>query len=241
MNRPPAAKPPATKARAARRSSAPAPTPASRGAYHHGSLRPALIEAAESLLAERGVEGFSLREVARRSGVSPAAPAHHFGDAAGLLTAVATSAFDNLTAALEAGNARGGGNPLARLREQGVGYVAFALQYPGRFGLMFQPGLKEDEALRRSGQAAFQALEQAIRDLYAVPAPRPLSPSQRNALLEVWSVVHGFAHLALAGQLDHFAAPGNRSALLRETLAPMLEQQVSGLATGIERDGSCAD
>ena len=52
-----------------------------RGAYHHGALRAALIDAAESVLAERGVEGFSLREVARRSGVSPAAPAHHFGDA----------------------------------------------------------------------------------------------------------------------------------------------------------------
>ncbi len=208
--------------------------PARRSAYHHGALRPALIEAAESLLAERGVEGFSLREVARRSGVSPAAPAHHFGDAAGLLTAVATSAFDNLTAALEAGNARGGSDPLARLREQGVGYVAFALQYPGRFGLMFQAGLKKDEPLQRSGQAAFQALEQAIRDLYAVPAARPLSASQRNALLEVWSVVHGFAHLALAGQLDHFAPPGDRAALLRETLAPMLEQQLSGLAAVIE-------
>lgn len=206
---------------------------ATRSAYHHGSLRPALIEAAESLLAERGVEGFSLREVARRSGVSPAAPAHHFGDAAGLLTAVATSAFDNLTAALEAGNARGGKDPLARLREQGVGYVGFALRYPGRFGLMFRAGLKKDEALRRSGEAAFDALEQAVRALCAVPAPAPLSPRQWNALLAIWSVVHGFAHLALAGQFDGFAPKGGREALLRETLAPMLEQQLSGLAAAI--------
>jgi AcrR family transcriptional regulator len=77
-----------------------------REGYHHGALREALIEASEALLAERGLEGFSLREVARRSGVSPAAPAHHFGDADGLLAAVATQAFDGLTAALEAGNAR---------------------------------------------------------------------------------------------------------------------------------------
>lgn len=216
---------------------APAPAPfvapepvAARSAYHHGSLRSALIEAAESVLAERGVEGFSLREVARRSGVSPAAPAHHFGDASGLLAAVATTAFEDLTAALEAGNARGGDDPLARLREQGVGYVRFALRYPGRFGLMFRAGLKDDEALRRSGQAAFQALEQAVRKLYAVAPSRPLSPAQWNALLAIWSVVHGFAHLALAGQFDGFAPKGGREALLRETLAPMLEQQLSGLA-----------
>ena len=57
----------------------PKEAPAPRETYHHGDLRAALIDAAEALLAERGIEGFSLREVARRSGVSPAAPAHHFG------------------------------------------------------------------------------------------------------------------------------------------------------------------
>ena len=57
--------------------------PRSTHPYHHGALREALIEATEVLLTERGAEGFSLREVARRAGVSPAAPAHHFGDAAG--------------------------------------------------------------------------------------------------------------------------------------------------------------
>lgn len=219
----------------------PAPAPAGSSAvengrrpYHHGSLRPALIEAAEAVLAERGVEGFSLREVARRSGVSPAAPAHHFGDAAGLLTAVATTAFDNLTAAMEAGYVRGGEDPLARLREQGVGYVWFALTFPGRFGLMFRGGLEKDEGLQRSGQAAFRALEQSVRDLYAIPPSQPLLPWQRNALLTVWSVVHGFAHLALAGQLAAFNPNGDRETLLRETLAPMLEQQLTALVAAMK-------
>src|ERR1700741_3582326 len=116
---------------------------AHRDAYHHGALR----------------------EVARRSGVSPAAPAHHFGDAAGLLAAVATAAFDGLTAALEAGNRRGGDDPVAGLREQGVGYVGFALRHPGRFGLMFRCGLQKTEALERSGHAAFTVLENAVRRL----------------------------------------------------------------------------
>ena len=205
---------------------------AARDGYHHGALREALIEASEAVLAERGLEGFSLREVARRSGVSPAAPAHHFGDANGLLVAVATLAFDGLTAALEAGNARGGNDPVACLREQGVGYVGFALRHPGRFGLMFRCGLPKDEAMERSGHAAFMALEAAVRDLYAVPAPTPLAPAQWHALLSIWSVVHGFAHLALSGQFDAFTPPGGRQAMLRETLAPMLDAQLAALRPG---------
>jgi AcrR family transcriptional regulator len=205
---------------------------APRDGYHHGALREALIEASEVLLAERGLEGFSLREVARRSGVSPAAPAHHFGDAAGLLAAVATLAFDGLTAALEAGNLRGGDDPVARLREQGVGYVGFALRYPGRFGLMFRTGLHQDTALARSAQAAFAALEDGVRALYGVPPGGPLAAAQWNALLSVWSVVHGFAHLALAGQFAHFAPPGGREAMMRQTLAPLLDQLLAGLRPG---------
>lgn len=215
------------------------PTPAAPGegrdAYHHGALRDALIEASEALLAERGLEGFSLREVARRSGVSPAAPSHHFGDAAGLLAAVAKLAFDGLTAALEAGNARGGDDPVARLREQGVGYVGFALRYPGRFGLMFRAGLQKDEALEQSAHAAFMTLENAVRDLYGVAPEPPLAPEQWNALLSIWSVVHGFAHLALAGQFDHIAPSSGREAMLREVVAPMLEQQLAALHKGAGR------
>jgi AcrR family transcriptional regulator len=220
-----------------------------REAYHHGALREALIEATEALLAERGTEGFSLREVARRSGVSPAAPAHHFGDAEGLLTAVATLAFDGLSAALRAGNERGGSDPLVRLREQGVGYVAFALRHPGRFGLMFRssgPAVRKDEAFERSAQAAFAVLEEGVRLLLGVPPQAPLSAAHWHALLATWSVVHGFAHLALAGQFDHVAqgalaaegtacagapAGGRRvsEALLRDVLSPLLEQQLRGL------------
>jgi AcrR family transcriptional regulator len=96
--------------------------------YHHGALRAALIEATEALLAERGAEGFSLREVARRAGVSPAAPSHHFGDAAGLLTAVASLGFEALAQALQAGQARGGSDPAPRCASQGVAYVAFAMR-----------------------------------------------------------------------------------------------------------------
>lgn len=214
------------------------PPAAARDGYHHGALRKALIDASEALLAERGLEGFSLREVARRSGVSPAAPAHHFGDAAGLLRVVATLAFEGLTVALEAGNARGKGDPVARLREQGVGYVGFALGYPGRFGLMFRPDIEKDDALERSSLATFAVLEWGVRDLYGVSASKPLTPTQWNALLSLWSVVHGFAQLALAGNFDRFELAGGREALLRQVLAPMLDQHLAALKPAATRGRS---
>ena len=203
--------------------------PPVRAGYHHGALREALLQASESLLAERGVEGFSLREVARRSGVSPAAPAHHFGDAAGLLTAVATLAFDGLTAALEAGNVRGGGDPVTRLREQGVGYVGFALQHPGRFRLMFSGGLHDDPALLASAHAAFMALERAVRRLLGAPEGPALTALQRQSLVAIWSTVHGFAHLALSGQLRAGLPAGCRApspAAYVDLLRPLLQQQL---------------
>lgn len=212
------------------RSSAPdADAPAPREAYHHGTLRATLIAATEALLVERGADGFSLREVARRSGVSPAAPAHHFGDAAGLLAAVAKLAFDGLTEALEAGNARGGDDALERLCEQGVGYVGFALAWPGRFGLMFRTDLFKDAARAESAHAAYLVLEDGIRGLYGLPPGAPLTPAQQHALLATWSMVHGFAHLLLTGQFDAQLPRGGRAALVREAVSPMLRQHLAPL------------
>jgi len=77
--------------------------------------------------------------------------------------------------------------------------------------------------LTRSGDAAFGKLEQAVRRLCGVAQDEPLEAAQRRRLLSIWSVAHGFAHLALSGQLDRFA-PAGRESLLRTTLAPLLDQ-----------------
>src|SRR6266480_4541178 len=69
--------------------------------YHHGDLQEALIAATEAILADHGAERFTLREAARRAGVSPAAPSHHFGNAPGLLTEVAIRGYDELAATLK--------------------------------------------------------------------------------------------------------------------------------------------
>lgn len=222
--------------RAASTSVARASERATRDAYHHGALREALIAATEALIAERGVLGFSLREVARRSGVSPAAPAHHFGDAAGLLAAVAKLAFDQLTEALEAGNARGGKDPLERLCEQGAGYVGFAMSWPGRFALMFRTDLfTKDEALSASAQASYSVLENGIRDLYGLPHAAPLDSESQQTLRATWSMVHGFAHLMLAGHFDRQLPGEDRKTLATQAVASMLRQQLSGVRPGTPR------
>lgn len=169
---------------------------AERG-YHHGALREALIEAAEAVISERGVDGFSLREAARRAGVSPAAPGHHFGDARGLLTAVAAKAFGEFGDALAA--AGQGGDREAQIRAQGLAYVRFALANPGKFDLLWRKPLLDnsDPALIEAGERAFRILDDAAR-----PEQSPSREANDVALapsIAAWSIVHGFARLAMEG------------------------------------------
>lgn len=205
--------------------SAPEPSP-----YHHGDLRATLIAATEDLLAERGPDAFSLREVARRAGVSPAAPAHHFGDAAGLLTAVATQGFAELTQALREGVASGGDDALAALRGQGLGYVRFALRRPGRFRLMFREGvLHPDAELHRQADAAFEELAAGVRHAAGLSDATQMTPAHWNAVITLWSLVHGYAHLAIAGRFEGFAGEHGRAAFVEATLPAVLDATLAGL------------
>jgi AcrR family transcriptional regulator len=197
-----------------------------RRAYHHGDLRAALIAAAEALVVERGVDGFTLREAARRAGVSPAAPAHHFKDMRGLLTEVALLGFRDFGAALEAADLRGGADPQARLREQGAAYVAFALQFPGRFLLMFRHDKhdKDNAEFVAAARRAYRVLEDAVRAATGLAPGGALPAEGQGFLLATWSAVHGFAHLALGGELG--PAPDTkkgRSAILESLLPAMLQ------------------
>lgn len=178
--------------------------------YHHGDLRDALIAAGEEVLAERGVAGFSLRETARRAGVSPAAPAHHFGDARGLLTAIATLGFKGLSEALEAANAAGGDDRTARVLAQGHAYVHYAMARPARFDLMWQRELlnHDDPDFQQEGFAAFALLYELVTDTKIDICDMHDSAKQIDPrVIATWSVVHGFAGLARQGAFDP-NAPG---------------------------------
>lgn len=186
--------------------------------YHHGALRPALIQAAVEVLAERGPDGFSLRETARRAGVSPAAPAHHFGDARGLLTAIATEAFRDFGDALAA--ADHGDDRVARIRAQGLAYVRYALDHPARFHLMWRKALLnvDDAAYAEAGHRAFLILDRAVRGeelaLSTPPRDLALAPS-----IAAWSIVHGFAMLALDGAFGAEPGAADRAA---DALLPLV-------------------
>ncbi|HTQ12329.1 MAG TPA: TetR/AcrR family transcriptional regulator [Rhizomicrobium sp.] len=194
--------------------------------YHHGDLHGQLVAATEALIRERGVDGFSLREVARRAGVSPAAPAHHFGDARGLLSEVALRGFREFGDALAAADEAAGPDPARRLHAQGRAYVAFALRHPARFQLMFQHG-KCDMAykdLAATAERAYRVLENAVRAAMELAPDAPMTPDASGFLMATWSVVHGFAHLALGGELDLAArAHGGRGAILNSFLPLMLK------------------
>ena len=176
---------------------------ASRGVGEHfaGDLRQALLDAAAATLDEVGADRLSLREVARRAGVSHAAPAHHFSGKAGLLTAIATEGFGMLAGYLAAVAPDGAGEPADQLAALGRAYAQFAEENPGRFEVMFRPGLLDtgNPDFQRAGDAADQALHGHIAGCQR-RGWRPGTPT--GALTAAgWALAHGIAVLRMQGSL----------------------------------------
>ncbi|XUL91161.1 TetR/AcrR family transcriptional regulator [Streptomyces galilaeus] len=160
--------------------------------YHHGDLRSALLQAAIELLEEGG-ETFSLRAVARRAGVSAAAPYRHYADKDALESAVATAGFHDLKDDLT----RTAGAPasVSDLAELGVAYVRFALRRPAVFRLMFGNacGDPADQRVLAAGQ---------VQDLVSSAVASVFPEADALALATAgWSLVHGLAFLHLDGKL----------------------------------------
>jgi len=173
---------------------------ARRKPYHHGNLREALLEAAIRLIAEVGPTAFTLREVARRAGVSHNAPYRHFQDKDALMAAVATQGFQELTEAMLEASDRAS-STRDRLKQAGLGYITFALRRPEHFTVMFEaPRSKSDHPdAAAAGEKAFGTLlafVKSCQDEGAFPAGDTLP----FALL-AWTMVHGIAKLAITGRL----------------------------------------
>lgn len=162
-------------------------------AYHHGDLRRTLLSETASAIDEDGVAKLSLRALAKRAGVSNAAPTYHFGDKAGLLTALATEGFAQLAQALTSA-----GKNLS-LVEMGVAYVRFALENSAHFSVMFQPQMLRDEEpeLILAQQRATTALAAGVQELHGT-GPE----ADEDARLAAWSLVHGYATLVLSGAIE---------------------------------------
>jgi AcrR family transcriptional regulator len=158
--------------------------------YHHGDLRQAVLTAAIAVLGESGPTQLSLRDLARRAGVSHAAPAHHFGDKAGLLTAVAAQGYQLLADTLTAARQRS-----ADFLEVGVAYVRFAVDHRAHFEVMFRPDLyrPDDPEVATARQRAADALYGGVQSVAATGR----GPDIPLAGVAAWSLVHGFATLWL--------------------------------------------
>jgi len=164
--------------------------------YHHGALREALLDAAEAVLLEDGVEGFTLRECARRAGVSHGAPAHHFGDARGLLTAFTAVSFERLDALMADYRRRGGADGFAQFSATGLAYVDFALANRARFQLMFRSD-RLDFTNARLNAAAARVYEHLVETVTALGAASAQGEVARARIAMAWSLAHGLATLML--------------------------------------------
>jgi AcrR family transcriptional regulator len=177
--------------------------------YHHGHLRRALLDAALQMLTEHGLQGLTLRAVARRAGVSEAAPYHHFANKAALVEALVVETLQQLAQNLQEAAQATAGTPLDRLVATGVAYVRFALERRTSFQILYRPELRQlshpapdaDDSARspidRAGMAAYQVLLDGIvacqhAGIVAPGDPLPLA-------LTAWATVHGLAQLLLDG------------------------------------------
>ena len=171
-----------------------------RGTYHHGQLRQAALDAALAIVARDGVNGLSLRDVARRLGVSHQAPYRHFADKGALLDAIATDGFVMLANAVRAASEREP-EPVTRLIECGFAYIEFARQHVAHYRVMFA----EPDSSRgmppgdETGETPFHLLVEVIAGGQARGKFRPAPP--RDLALSAFAFVHGLAMLLIDRQL----------------------------------------
>lgn len=197
--------------------------------YHHGSLRVALLEAAERILEKDGIQGLTLRAAAREAGVSHAAPMNHFGDLTGLLSDLAAVGFERFNAALTSAPSPDA-TPEERMSAIGRAYIVFARRHPGLFLLMFR-GERLDlsrPALHDAVRAAFDVLSGAVGQRREEAIAPVLTLPQAAQIAASWSLVHGFAMLSLDGRFKPMLAklpPGTDEDALLATIFAGFGQQ----------------
>jgi AcrR family transcriptional regulator len=166
----------------------------SKATYHHGNLRAALVRAAMELLEESGENALSLRAVARRAGVSPAAPYRHYADRETLVSAVAAVGYRELAERLTA--AHPSPSTPEQLASVAIAYVQFALERPALFRIMFGEPCDHDNDERI---AATEAVSLYVRAIVERTFPQADADAMATA---IWALVHGLAFLYLDGKLD---------------------------------------
>ncbi len=199
--------------------------------YHHGDLRRALLDASLALISEEGFGALSLREVARRAGVTHAAPYRHFADKEALLAAVAEEGFRAMTERMKERMARET-TPMGRLAASGVAYVLYALEHPSHFRVMFGPHFTHPPEMASSDASvnAFQLLMDAISEAQRAGEVREGEP--RVFALTCWSLVHGLSSLLVDRQLE------SKSITTEPQVEALVQEQTRLLLHGLARSTS---
>ena len=171
--------------------------------YHHGNLKPALVEAGKQLLILKGISGLSLRETAKEAGVSHTAPYRHFRDKDALLAAIAESGFAELSATIDDVIETYPADPAKQLMEACVAYVKLAITHVEMHELMFITTIDEDsmsDSFIETRQQVFNALTRIIKNgqkkaVFDQSATHELA-------ISAWSVIHGYTMLVTSGHLS---------------------------------------
>jgi AcrR family transcriptional regulator len=199
-----------------------------RARYHHGDLRRSLIAEALGLVAEQGVAALSLREVARRAGVSQAAPYRHFANKDALVAAVAEEGYRATHRAIRRALATAPSTTVERLQAIGAAYIRYAVDHPAQFRVMFGQEVAATHGFASCWEAAQANFDELIAEIRAGQAAGSLVGEQPEAAARaVWSALHGLASLLVDGLLARQGLGPDRrhgaTALARQVLQAVLE------------------
>ena len=172
-----------------------------RRTYHHGDLKNALVDTALEQISRVGVRALSLRDVARRAGVSHTASYRHFSSKESLLAAIAEQGFRRLSAAMRAATLPHADDPVAALQASGVAYVEFGVSCPEHLSVMFGVQIVHENypGLADASKEAYALLTSIVHDGWQSGGLQGMD--ERTITLAAWSIVHGLAQLIAGGRL----------------------------------------
>ena len=195
--------------------------------YHHGDLRTALLDSALEIIGELGPQGLTIREVARRAGVSHAAPYRHFTDKNALILAVVERGFALMQETIDNEKEAAGDDPLAQFAASGMAYVNFALEHPAYYRVMFSGDL-----LSTTGDVSFQhtsqeALEELVSDVTRCQELKVIKPGDPvTQALTILSTIHGFVSLVNDNRLGHLINSPNSLGDIRDAVLVAIFQGI---------------
>lgn len=170
--------------------------------YHHGDLKNALIQAGLQILSKEGVQGLSLRKVAKQAGVSHTAPYSHFADKQALIAAIAAEGYKKLYEQVSAAAQKYSDNPLSQLTEMAWAYVQFAIDEPDHFKITFSGVVERENDYPEYVEQAKKNFELLVSVVVACQRHGVLMPGDTElVVISLWAGIHGFVHLLLGNQL----------------------------------------